>query len=72
MRKPDPLSAVQRQCLIAATIEPLAPFPRGFAHTKNGPFFDVRTIHSLVQRGELRMIKNRAGRQYGSVTARAA
>jgi hypothetical protein len=67
-----PLSTIQRACIIAATIDPLIPFRRGYGRTKAGPFFDVRTVHSLIQTGALRMIMNRAGRQFGTVTARAA
>jgi hypothetical protein len=67
-----PLSPVQRQCVIEATIEPLAPYPRGYARTKTGPFFDARTVHYLVLRGDLRMIKERVGAHFRSVTARAA
>jgi len=59
----------QRRCIIEATIEPLIPFRRGFARSKSGPFFDVRTVHSLIQQGALRLINKRAGRHFGSVTA---
>jgi hypothetical protein len=68
-----PLSNNQRACIIEATIEPLTPFRRGYARSKMGPvFYDVRTVHSLIQTGALRMIMNRAGRKFGTVTARAA
>ena len=67
-----PLSDMQRRCLIEATIDPLIPFRRGYARSRLGPFFDVRTVHSLIQTGALRMIMNRAGRKFGTVTARAA
>ena len=67
-----PLSTIQRACIIAATIDPLIPFRRGYGASKAGPFYDVRTVHSLIQTGALRMIMNRAGRQFGTVTARAA
>jgi hypothetical protein len=67
-----PLSSNQRACIIAATIDPLTPFRRGYARSKLGPFYDVRTVHSLIQTGALRMIMNRAGRQFGTVTARCA
>ena len=67
-----PLSTIQRACIIAATIDPLIPFRRGYARSKFGPvFYDVRTVHSLIQSGALRMIMNRAGRQFRNVTARA-
>jgi hypothetical protein len=68
-----PLSSIQRACIIAATIDPLIPFRRGYAKSKFGPvFYDVRTVHSLIQTGALRMIMNRAGRKFGTVTARSA
>ena len=66
-----PLSDMQRRCVIEATIEPFTPFRRGYARSKTGPFYDVRTVHSLIQTGALRMIMNRAGRQFGTVTARS-
>ena len=73
MTKPlSHISDPQRRCIIAATIEPLIPFRRGYARSKAGPFYDVRTVHTLIQTGALRMILNRAGRKFGSVTARAA
>jgi hypothetical protein len=68
-----PLSDIQKRCIIEATIEPLIPFRRGYSRSKAGPvFYDVRTVHSLIQAGALRMIMNRAGRKFGTVTARAA
>ena len=63
-----PLSTIQRACIIAATIDPLIPFRRGYAKSKLGPFYDVRTVHSLIQTGALRMIMT--GRKFGTVTAR--
>jgi len=66
-----PYSDIQKRCIISATIEPLIPFRRGFASSKLGPFYDVRTVHSLIQTGALRMIMVRAGRKFGTVTARA-
>jgi hypothetical protein len=65
-----PFSSIQRACIIAATIDPLIPFRRGYARSKAGPFYDVRTVHSLIQSGALRMIMIRTGRQFGTVTAR--
>jgi hypothetical protein len=67
-----PLSSIQRACIIAATINPLIPFRRGYGLSKAGPFYDVRTVHALIQTGALRMIMNRAGRKFGTVSARAA
>jgi hypothetical protein len=64
-------TAPQRRCLIDATIDPLKPFPRGFAHSKHGPFHDVRTVHALVTVGALRVVKERAGNHTLCVTARA-
>jgi len=67
-----PYSDIQKRCIIAATIDPLIPFRRGYSHSKTGPvFYDVRTVHSLIQTGALRMIMVRAGRKFGTVTARA-
>lgn len=65
-------SDVQRRCIVEATIEPLSPYRRGYARCKTGPFYDVRTVHSLIQSGALRLILNRAGKRFGTVTARAA
>ena len=66
-----PLSDIQRRCIIAATIDPLIPFRRGYGASKAGPFYDVRTVHALIQTGALRMIMNRAGRKFGTVSARS-
>lgn len=66
------LSEIQRRCVIEATIEPLTPYPKGFARSKAGPFYDARTVHALIQKGDLRLILKRAGRCFGTVTARAA
>lgn len=66
---------VRRRCIIAATIEPLIPFRRGFGHSKMGPFFENRTVQSLVSTGELRVVKPSGrgkGRHTIFVTARAA
>lgn len=67
-----PLSNVQRRCIIQATIEPLSPFRRGFARSKAGPFFDLRTVHSLVNSGALRAYHPIRGKRSIQVTARAA
>lgn len=40
-----------RRCVIEATINDLAPFPRGFAASKAGPFFDLRTVQALLKIG---------------------
>jgi hypothetical protein len=62
------LTDAKRNCIIQATIEPLAPFRRGFARSKWGPFFELRTVMSLVDTGALRLV--RVGCQT-RVTARA-
>lgn len=67
-----PLTAAHNRCIIEATIEPLRPFPRGFARSKLGPFFELRTVHSLVKSGELRIFHPVRGRSRIMVTARAA
>lgn len=64
-----PLTDTQRRCVISATIEPLVFLRRGFAHTKAGPFHAAQTVHALIKRGDLRILRN--GRQV-LVTARAA
>jgi hypothetical protein len=55
MRRRPP-SAAQRQCIIEATIEPLAPFRRGYARSKFGPFYEPRTIQPLLRDGSLRLV----------------
>ena len=65
-------SEVQRRCLIEATIDPLIPFPRGFARSKAGPFFEHRTVHSLINTGALRIYQPVRGKRGIQVTARAA
>lgn len=64
-----PLTDTQRRCMIEATIDPLMFIRRGFARTKAGPFYAAQTVHALVKRGDLRILRN--GRQV-LVTARAA
>jgi hypothetical protein len=65
------ISPNQRRCLIEATIDLLVPFPRGFARSKQGPFFELRTIRPLVARGYLRIIKEVGGRRRMFISARA-
>ena len=65
------ISDAGRRCLIEATIEPLRPYRRGYARSKAGPFHKFRVVLPLVRQGALRIIKDRAGRKPGSVTARA-
>lgn len=67
-----PFSDNQRRCIIEATIDPLAPFPRGFARSKIGPFFELRTVHSLVRAGALRIYHPVRGKSRILVSARAA
>jgi len=59
----------QRRAIIQATIGHLRPFRRGYALTKQGPFFSLRTIQILVQTGALRHVQN-AG-DFRRLTARA-
>jgi hypothetical protein len=66
------LSSVQRRCLIEATIDPLIAFRRGFARDKCGPFFNVRTVNGLVDRGVLRAVFPERGKRGLKLTARAA
>jgi hypothetical protein len=66
-----PFSATQRSCIIAATIDPLIPFRRGFGHSKAGPFFDLRTVASLVKSGALRIFHPVRGKHRIQVSARA-
>ena len=67
-----PLSDNQRRCIIEATIDPLVAFRRGFARSKAGPFFDLRTVKSLVNTGALRAVFPMRGRRGLTLTARAA
>lgn len=62
---------LQKRCIIEATIDPLIPFPRGFARSKAGPFFELRTVDSLVKSGALRIFHPVRGRTRISVSARA-
>jgi hypothetical protein len=67
-----PLSSIQRRCVIEATIDPLTPFPRGFARSKKGPFFELRTVNALVEAGALRVYHPVRGKRRIEVTARTA
>lgn len=64
-------SNAQRRCIIDATIAPLIEYPRGYANSKQGPFHHERTINSLLNTGDLRMI-NKPGVNCPAFTARAA
>jgi hypothetical protein len=66
------LSDSQLRCLIEATIDPLVPFRRGFGRSKAGPFFDLRTVQSLLNSGELREVRPVRGRHRMQVSGRAA
>jgi hypothetical protein len=68
----NPPTAAHRRCIIEATIDPLHPFPRGFARSKTGPFFELRTVHALIKIGALRIVKPQRGRHRLIVSARAA
>lgn len=65
-------SDLRTRCIIEATIEPLRPFRRGFARSKMGPFFELRTVNALVNLGALRIVRQLGGRRSMTVTARAA
>lgn len=67
-----PMSDIQRRCLIEATINPLVAFRRGFGRSKHGPFFELRTIQSLITAGMLRAVHPQRGRRGLQITARAA
>ncbi len=64
-----PITPTQRNCIIEATIEPLFPFRRGFARSKAGPFYNLQTVHRLIDIGALRFVRNGP---VALVTARAA
>lgn len=57
------LSDLQARCLAAAMAGPLFPFPRGFAADKSGPFYPLRTVHGLIERGRLAFVKLEGGRR---------
>ena len=67
-----PLSSNQVRCIIEATIDPLIPFRRGFARSKAGPFFELRTVDSLIASGALRIYHPVRGKHRIQVSARAA
>lgn len=60
-------SPARRRAIIAATIQPIRPFRRGYAATKAGPFINLRTIQYLLDHGALRKI----GGSLRLLTARA-
>jgi len=64
-----PITALQRLCVIQATIGPLIPFRVGIARNRQGPFFKPHTVQGLVNRGYLRGY--RCGRHF-YFTARSA
>lgn len=66
------ISDIQRRCVIEATIEPLVAFRRGFARSKAGPFFELRTIQPLIETGVLRAVYPQRGKRGLRITARAA
>jgi len=47
----------QRRCIIEATIDHLRPFRRGYARSKAGPFFSLRTVQILLDVGALRWVQ---------------
>jgi hypothetical protein len=66
------LSANHRLCIIEATIGDLVVFRRGFGRTKAGPFFEIRTVNSLITKGILRAYHAHRGRRGLRISARAA
>jgi hypothetical protein len=65
------LSDNQRRAVIEATIDPLVAFRRGFARSKQGPFFELRTIKPLIDAGVLRVFHPERGKRGLRITARA-
>lgn len=55
------LTDLQARCLDVAAAGPLFPFPRGFGADKSGPFFPLRTVQGLIERGRLALAKERSG-----------
>jgi len=66
------LSDTQRQCMIEATIEPLMAFRRGFARSKQGPFYQLQTVRALLDSGHLRAYHPNRGRMGLRLSARAS
>lgn len=66
------LTPNQQRALIEATIEPLVSFRRGFARSRTGPFFGLRTVDGLIKFGVLRAVYPPRGRRGLQLTARAA
>jgi hypothetical protein len=56
------LSGLQARCIAVAAAGPLLPFPRGFAADRMGPFFPLRTVHGLIERKRLAIVKEPFGR----------
>lgn len=48
------MSPAQRRCIIHATLAPLAFYKRGYATSRQGPFFRPSTVRALVGNGALR------------------
>ena len=46
----------RRRAIIEATLGHLRPFRRGYARTRQGPYFDLRTIDALLSTGALRPV----------------
>ena len=66
------LTDTHRQCVIEATIDPLVSYRRGFARTKDGPFFAHQLVRELIKAGALRSYYTPNGRRDLHVSARAA
>ena len=63
-------SPSQVRCIIDATLEPLIAFPRGFAHSKMGPFHLTQTVQALIRDGSLRVIRGQRGNHNLTISAR--
>ena len=50
------LTPARRRAIIEATLGHLRPFRRGYARTRQGPYFDLRTIDVLISTGALRPV----------------
>lgn len=66
------LSPTQQRAVIEATIEDLKAFRRGFARSKQGPFFQLQTVRALLDSGHLRAYHPIRGKMGLRLSARAA
>ncbi len=61
----------ERAIIIEATISDLVAFRRGFARTKQGPFFPLGTLRALIEKGALRAYHPVRGKRGIRITAHA-